>query len=92
MFPNDLLDYLQAVPFAPFRIHMTDGTMYEIRHPELVKVEPTKARVYFPKDDVPHSLVLRKESIALLHINRLAPISQPAPTAQQVAEGNGTPS
>lgn len=75
MFARDLLEYVNATPFEPFRIHLTDGTSYEIRHPEMVKVERTKAHVFFHAGDDPRSLVLRREAIALLHINRIAPTS-----------------
>ena len=70
----DMLEYLREQPFVPFRIHLTDGTTYEIRHPELVKVGMTKAEVYFPKDDEPHAVVLRRESITLVQITRLVPL------------------
>lgn len=72
----DMLEYLRESPFVPFRIHLTDGTVYEIRHPELVKVGMTKADVYFPKDNEPHSVVLRRESITLVQITRLEPLAQ----------------
>ncbi|MGD0088330.1 MAG: hypothetical protein ABSE73_00225 [Planctomycetota bacterium] len=31
---NDLSDLLKRKPFVPMRIYMSDGTTYEIRHPE----------------------------------------------------------
>lgn len=80
----DLLEYLRQSPFEPFRIRVTDGTIYEIRHPELMKVGMTKADIYFPKDDEPHSVVLRRESVALVHMIRIEPIEQ-----QSVAGSNG---
>lgn len=81
----DMLEYLRKQPFVPFRIHLTDGTVYEIRHPELVKVGMTKADIYFPKDDAPHAVVLRRESITLVQITRLEPLVQtPSP-----GNGNG---
>lgn len=76
MHAADMLEYLRQQPFVPFRIHLTDGTVYEIRHPELVKVGMTKADVYFAKDDEPHSVVLRRESISLVQITRLVPLEQ----------------
>lgn len=82
----DMLEYLREQPFVPFRIHLTDGTVYEIRHPELVKVGMTKADVYFPKDDEPHSVVLRRESITLVQITRLEPLEKTTP-----AGSNGQP-
>jgi len=31
---NDLGELLQRRPFVPMRLYMSDGTSYEIRHPE----------------------------------------------------------
>ncbi len=74
MRPADVLEYLRKAPFVPFRIHVTDGKIYEIRHPELVKVGMTKADIYFPKDDSPHAVVLRHETVALVHMVRMEPL------------------
>ncbi len=42
---------LRKRPFQMFRIHVTDGTVYEIRHPEMMVVGRTKALVFFPPRD-----------------------------------------
>lgn len=47
--PDDLVQRSQEQPFPPFRIHLTDGTVYEIRHREPVKVERSKAYVLFSR-------------------------------------------
>lgn len=80
----EMLEYSRQSPVEPFRIRVTDGTIYEIRHPELMKVGMTKADIYFPKDDEPHSVVLRLESVALVHMIRIEPIEQ-----TPVAASNG---
>jgi hypothetical protein len=41
MSPGDLRTYLLARPFKPFRITMTSGQTYDVRHPEMVAVSPT---------------------------------------------------
>lgn len=35
-----------AEPFRPFRIRMASGQAFEIRHPEMILVGRTSARVY----------------------------------------------
>jgi hypothetical protein len=75
MRPDDMLEYLRKQPFQPFRIHLTNGASYEIRHPELMKVGRSQAFVFFHKSDDPHALVLRQEGVALLHINRVEPLA-----------------
>lgn len=36
--PSQILTYVQAQPFRPFRIHMASGKTFDVRHPEMVKV------------------------------------------------------
>jgi hypothetical protein len=38
MSPQELHDALKHKPFEPFRIVMTDGQGYDIRHPDLLMV------------------------------------------------------
>ncbi len=33
---QDVQKRLRDAPFRPFRMHLTDGSSYEVRHPELV--------------------------------------------------------
>ena len=39
MSTEQLLQFLRARPFAPFRLYLQDGQAFDIRHPELVVVE-----------------------------------------------------
>jgi hypothetical protein len=78
--PADLLRLLRRVPFEPFRIHLTDGTVYEIRHPELVIVGAASAVVAFPDPSVPGQ-EQSWEIIALRHVTRLEPIQPTAASA-----------
>lgn len=39
-------DYVAAEPFRPFRIKMASGQSFDIRHPEMISVGRTSARVY----------------------------------------------
>jgi hypothetical protein len=43
-------DYVDAEPFRPFRIRMASGQSFEIRHPEMILVGRTTARVYGPSE------------------------------------------
>ena len=68
MRPEDLYQFTRRRPFAPYRIHTTDGQVYEIRHPDQVIV--LRSRVIIgvgAEDGVPdHS-----EHVALLHVVRI---------------------
>lgn len=39
-------EYVEAEPFRPFRIKMASGSTFEIRHPEMILVGRTSARIY----------------------------------------------
>jgi hypothetical protein len=43
-------DFLQAEPFRPFRINMTSGQHYDVRHPEMIMVGKSHSRVYTATD------------------------------------------
>lgn len=72
MRPEDLLALTRRAPFAPFRIHMSDGQAYEIRHPDQIIVLRSRAVVGVGHDNgVPE----RVEHVALLHICRLEEVA-----------------
>jgi hypothetical protein len=68
--PADLLSRLRAKPFEPFRIVTTDGTTYEIRHPELVMVGLGSAYIGYPAPGT-DGLVERLDIVSLRHVIRL---------------------
>jgi hypothetical protein len=74
MSQQDLLEMLRHRPFQAFRIHVSDGTAYEIRHPEMMVVGRSKALVIFPPEGIPLPAIDRYEAVALLHITRLEPV------------------
>lgn len=45
MVPQELRDILRQQPFEPFRLVMSDGIGYEIRHPDLLWVGQQSAMV-----------------------------------------------
>jgi len=66
----DLLRMIRAQPFIPFRLHLVEGTIYEVRHPELVLIGMTSAVIAFP--DIEHpGLYQSWEIVDLRHIVRL---------------------
>ena len=66
-----LIELLRQRPFQPFRIHVSDGIVYEAHHPELVLVGRSKAVVFLPDPRRPPQAFDRYETVALLHITRL---------------------
>ncbi len=78
MSQQDMLEMLKQRPFQPFRIHVSDGTVYEIRHPEMMVVGRTKALVLYPPEGLALPAIDRYEAVALLHITRLEPVETTA--------------
>ena len=78
MRPQDFEESLRRRPFVPFRIHLSDGTTYDIRHPELVMVGKSIALVGARASDTPGTIFERYDIISLIHITRLEPIGTPS--------------
>jgi hypothetical protein len=53
MTPKQLLGYLKAEPFRPFRIHMASGRTFDIPHPEMVKVGKADVVIFSMVTDDP---------------------------------------
>lgn len=74
MLQHELTEVLRTRPFQPFRIYVSDGATFVIRHPDLVLVTPTAAVVGAPVGDQPGPAVERFNIVDLAHITRLEPI------------------
>src|SRR4051794_41821360 len=75
--PEVLRSHLTRQPFAPFRIHLTDGRVFDVLHPGLLWVGRRDAVVGIRGPD---GYLERHHTISLLHITGVEPI-QPAPAA-----------
>jgi hypothetical protein len=72
--PQDLLKAVRRRPFEGFRLHVSDGTVYEIRHPELLVISPRSALVFVPHSDPKEAQIADYEIVDLRHIVRLEPL------------------
>jgi len=73
MSPEELRDTLQQKPFEPFRIVMTDGDGFDIRHPDLLWVG--KRTAYVGLTGQPgQTFFERAVKVDLLHIIRTVPL------------------
>ena len=61
---EDLLELLRQQPFMPFRLHLSDGTRFEIRHPDMAIVGRSTMAVSLTPDATGE----RQAIIALLHV------------------------
>jgi hypothetical protein len=73
MSPEQLRDTLRQEPFEPFRLVMTDGKGYDIRHPDLLWVGKRVAMVGLAGSEG-QTFFERAVQVDLLHVIRLEPI------------------
>ncbi len=74
MAPEELVAVLRRRPFVPFRITLTEGTTYEIRHPELCMAGRRSAVIGVPAPGDPDRLFDRSVTVDLLHIVQIEPL------------------
>ena len=86
MTASDFHTVLRIRPFVPFRVVTSEGTTYEIRHPELVMVAASSAVIGYPTPGEPMT-VSRYDIVSMLHIVRLEPM--PAVATGSGSAGNG---
>lgn len=90
MSPNDLLKFTRKKPFEPFRLVVSDGSTYEIRHPEFCMVLQTSVIVGVPANltsGVPESA----EWIDARHILKVIPLGQSVVGPDAAMPTNGPP-
>lgn len=77
MTANDLLFWLRAAPFRPFRIVVNSGRTYDIRHPEMLKVGRSSMNVFsYPGEPIdPYE---RVEMVSLVLVERIEPMEASA--------------
>lgn len=85
--PLDILQALRKRPFEPFRLLISDGTSYDVRHPEVVLVGIGSLVIGIPAAGQTQLPYERYETLALNHIVKMLPLEAAAPTA-----GNGSQS
>lgn len=67
-------------PFQPFRVKMTDGTTYEIRHPDMVLADRSCVSLVAPTERDPNNEIFQF-AISYFHIMKIEPLP-PEPTKQ----------
>ncbi|MBI3415117.1 MAG: hypothetical protein HY043_07325 [Verrucomicrobia bacterium] len=70
MNPSDIREVLDSKPFRPFRLHVSDGSSFEVLHPEFVWVLRTRVDIAVPTPDQP-GVVERVHHCSLLHVTRI---------------------
>jgi hypothetical protein len=74
----DLHNMIHRRPFVPFRIITSDGTVYEVRHPDLVMPGLTSVIIGYPAEQAPYAYS-RWDVVSMQHIIRLEPREEETP-------------
>lgn len=82
-------DALRAKPFRPQRLHVSDGSSYDVRNAELCMVGVHDLFLGFPSPDDPDLAFNRYVIIALTHVTRVEPVPQEAAPPSTPANGPG---
>ena len=72
--PEDVIKILQRRPFEPFRIYLSVGKTYDIRHPELLMAGERFLAIGLPRAGVDGLVIDSLDTVALIHVVRLEPI------------------
>jgi hypothetical protein len=66
-------DLLRARPFVPFRLVMSSGESYDVRHPEMAML--TRTHILVGIDETRHGVPSRFKIWSLLHVTAVEPIA-----------------
>jgi hypothetical protein len=94
MRPEDVLRWLRAQPFRPFRITLNSGRTFDVRHPEMVRLLRTTLLLFTLTEQA--DVYEWAEMVGLLLIESIAPLEAPpasaAPAPGDAANGPGAAS
>ena len=73
MNPETLREQIRKQPFEPFRVYLSDGSHYDIRHPEMIAISRRDVAIAIGlgTDELPDRLA----TCDPLHIVRVEPIN-----------------
>lgn len=77
MRPAQVRDHLKTEPFRPIRVHISDGSAYDIRHPEMAYVTATQVMIALKmsEEDLPDKVIFCDP----VHITRIEPLDRTKP-------------
>ena len=76
MSPRDIVKVVRRKPFVPFRITLTEGSTYEVRHPEFCMVSRDSVIIGLPNGD-PESFAESTVIVDVSHVVKLEPMDLP---------------
>ena len=76
---EEILQRLRPVPFRPFRLHLTNGTVHVIRHPEMAMVTAHTVIIGIPKANSTSDVFEDYLAVSLLHVAQIDTIVPATP-------------
>lgn len=76
-----ILELLRQQPFQPFRLHLSNGVEYLVRHPEQVMVGPSFLIVGIPVNGGPGPEVTDTAFVSLLRVVQATTVKAASPPA-----------
>ncbi len=74
--PQTVLGHVKAEPFRAFRIHLTSGRSFDIRHPEMIKVLRSSLLIFKAAGDLP-DIPDEWESVSLMLTESISHLETP---------------
>jgi hypothetical protein len=77
MRPEDIRELVRREPFRAFRITLTDGRSYDVRHPELAMVGRSTVAIGLPANGRDEPIYDRLVTVDLPHIMQTENVDAP---------------
>ena len=68
---EELRQLLRQRPFQPFRVHVTDGRVFDVQYPDMTLVGETFLVIGYPEANVPDPFVDDWEMVDIPNIQRI---------------------
>lgn len=68
---EDIQEYLRPRPFSPFRVTLTDGRTYDVRHPDMAMLGRSSITIGIPREGDVSSVYDRVVTVALIHVMQI---------------------
>ena len=80
--PRIVLDFVTAEPFRPFRMHVASGRIFEVGHPEMVRVGRSSVTVHL-KPEGDQAAGERWQEVSLMLLESIEPVEAAARSKNQ---------
>ncbi len=76
-----ILRLLQERPFQPFRIHLSNGIVHVVRHPEQLMIGPSYLLRGIPANEAPGPEIIDSAFVSLVHVVQVEPFAPASPAS-----------